>query len=423
MAVETGINTKETTPFWHDFWSTGWDKKPMLLRDPAARLDLAAEDLFNAVVQAAETIERPEGEGPRLRFYIDRRMVAADLAEVLPRASDRSIAGFIERTEAELAPHEWMLFIDQIHTVSFEIWSAARDFIHGFAEASHILPAGPSDVDVFLGHYSNTPGGIHADPCGNFMFTVYGTKGMRMWPPEAGPKLPQKTRKYESVRDQGELFTGDQSTAVYFPGRWYHVGESPQEPSVSVNVALFLEDDPMGKVIRELRRRAQQKASIPKRSTYEISENVAELPEGYGEAVTAVAAAAGDSPSILGAMHAAWMRRITSYGFESLPPVATVDPVTDASRVRLRDKRYPVLSQPNGGEIVVFANGRSASVKQIEGVARAIELVNVGDEIAVMDLFALNRSTELNGDFRDLVKALLWRLRSWRAITVSGVHS
>ena len=423
MAVETRVAAGKAKQFWDDFAANGWEKKPMLLRDPAVRLDIPPDELFRGILLAAQTVDKPEGEGPRLRFYIDRRMVAADLAEVLPREADGSVAGYVQRIEAELSPHEWMLFIDQIHTVSFEIWSAARDFIRGFVEVSHLLPAGPSDVDVFLGHYGSTPGGIHADPCGNFMFTVYGTKGMRLWPPEAGSHLPQKTRKYESVREQGELFTGDQSTVVYFPGRHYHVGESAESASVSVNVALFLEDDPIGKAFRELRRRTQRKVSIPRRTTYDISSDGTNMPEGYEQAVEAMTQAMGDGSGIVKALHAAWLRRITSYGFESLPPVATVKPVADASRVSLSDTRYPVLYRTIGDELVVCANGRSASIKPMAGVEQGLELLNRGREVAVNDLYRFNLSGNAEIDFQDLIKALVWRLYSWRAVKVMEVQT
>lgn len=119
----------------------------------------------------------------------------------------------------------------------------------------HGLVSGNIDIEVFLGDYRATPGGIHREQCGNSHFVLQGRKYMHFWhgedwiprsvdrreaegsnavdPEEYLPSLPVSSvvdRGVSLIASAGEFFTWD-------PGTW-HVAETVG-PAFAVNIARY----------------------------------------------------------------------------------------------------------------------------------------------------------------------------------------
>lgn len=119
----------------------------------------------------------------------------------------------------------------------------------------HGLVSGNIDIEVFLGEYSATPGGIHREQCGNSHFVVEGRKFMHFWhgeewipqavvrqkaegdnavdPEEYLPSLAVPAvveRGVSLLAKAGQFFTWD-------PGTW-HVAETVG-PALALNIARY----------------------------------------------------------------------------------------------------------------------------------------------------------------------------------------
>ncbi|MDK1341862.1 hypothetical protein QNO09_00700 [Streptomyces sp. 378] len=119
----------------------------------------------------------------------------------------------------------------------------------------HGLVRGNIDIEVFLGEYRATPGGIHREQCGNSHFVLQGRKYMHFWhgedwiPKTAGWRAAEGDNAIDPeeylpslqvpevvdcgtslIASAGEFFTWD-------PGTW-HVAETVG-PAFAVNIARY----------------------------------------------------------------------------------------------------------------------------------------------------------------------------------------
>src|SRR6185437_16553018 len=101
--------------------------------------------------------------------------------EFLVLPTDNSFQDYVSRIE-HLADDEWAVMYYGLHAASPIIWDVAKAFSDQLALSIGYRPGGRVDIDCFLGRYSATYIGIHADHAHNFGFTLRDGKTMFTWP-------------------------------------------------------------------------------------------------------------------------------------------------------------------------------------------------------------------------------------------------
>ncbi len=71
------------------------------------------------------------------------------------------------------------------------------------------------------------------------MFVLAGRKKMLLWPPGTDD-IKDDTRSYDAARGVAQVQEGSIGSVCYWPGEWWHVGESPAGPSLSLHVTVHL---------------------------------------------------------------------------------------------------------------------------------------------------------------------------------------
>src|SRR5262249_12557652 len=123
----------------------------------------------------------------------------------------------------------------------WETWSRLRRFL-GHLYQRIGIPAGFVDLVFFFGNYRNTPRGLHLDSADVFCFVVHCRKRIRIWGPAVLPnwRAQPYINRAEYARDLSRsiCLEGEAGDLLYWPSRFFHVGESISALSGSVSVAM-----------------------------------------------------------------------------------------------------------------------------------------------------------------------------------------
>ncbi|MFC9931330.1 hypothetical protein [Streptomyces sp. NPDC127190] len=409
MTTMQTVGNGNRLAYWHAFLKRYWEREAGIVGAPPVDLDLGGDWFFQAVVAAAAAGEK--GEGPLLRLTVAGRSPHADRARYLPRTEDGSVAGFLARMDDETGGAEWSIGLSRLHRTSFELWERAAVFTEELWSALGGFPSGYADTDIFLGRYAGTRGGIHCDNAANFMFGVAGPKELIVWPPSDGAWLPLHRSDWSSVRHTGQTLRASTTDMGYFPSRFWHVGSSPDASSATFNIALFFDGDPLDTATAAV---AAALAGTP-RPPYDqlVRPNGTELPERVADLLDH-ALARIDRADIADRLLATWLRKLSARGFGHVPDPLEVMPVDHDLPVRLH--RFPVVHQRSKGRLLVSANGHLARLPDHPALPAVLDRLNSGEIATPADL--ARERPGVAGDFADIVDAVLYRLRSWRAIDV-----
>ncbi|MFB6888209.1 hypothetical protein ACFCX4_02705 [Kitasatospora sp. NPDC056327] len=117
------------------------------------------------------------------------------------------------------------------------------------------LPRGDVESEMFYGHYTVTPGGIHREGCSNQHLVLAGRKFMHMWRGDdwipAGTRVRRDEEPLQGTLEHylpeldprevlplGTRLTASAGQCFFWHSGIWHVGESP-EPSLSINIASY----------------------------------------------------------------------------------------------------------------------------------------------------------------------------------------
>ncbi|MFF7240197.1 hypothetical protein [Streptomyces collinus] len=396
-----------TLAYWRGFLERYWEREAGIVGPPPVDLDLGGDWFFRVVVAAAAAGDR--GEGPLLQLSIGGRRLHTGRARYLPRIEDGSISGFLARMDSETDGEEWSIGLSRLHRTSFEMWERAAVFTDELWTALGGFPSGYADTDIFLGRYTGTHGGIHCDNAANFMFGVAGPKDLIVWPPSDGEWLPLHRRDWSAVRDTGQTLRASTTDMGYFPSRYWHVGSSPEAGSATFNIALFFDGDMVDAITEAVAGRL----AATERPPYEriVRPDGTELPEAVTDLLDR-ALARIDRADIADRLLTTWLRKLSARGFGHVPDPLDVTAVDHDLPVRLH--RFPVLHQRSNGRLLVSANGRLARLPDHPALCSVLDRLNRGETATPTEL----AREQAGADFADIVDAVLYRLRSWRAIDV-----
>ncbi|MEM7153855.1 MAG: cupin domain-containing protein [Myxococcota bacterium] len=228
-------------PFWSDFVDRLWSQRPGVMRTPLTRPMLTAKEAFDALVQGAK---RPDQF--RARFYVDDRQLESgkELGLFMPRASDRSLAGYARRLDrlSEGRPHG-VIFNDLTrHHVG--AWRRVRTFLRGFYGRVG-LPVCTTDTALFLGNYGATPGGIHRDFTDTMAFAVKGHKQMLVWDDDYFPRPGVPTLRTRAAAEateyqhDAETLTLGTRDLAYWPRNAWHVATADGGLGASFSIGIM----------------------------------------------------------------------------------------------------------------------------------------------------------------------------------------
>jgi hypothetical protein len=390
--------------FWSDFVERHWEKSPLAIRRPFAAPLATAEELFSALVDACDQYRRDErAAGPdsrgkaRVRFNLgDARaghaQLMTDVGKHLPLPADETVEGYARRLARQSGDIRFELIVRHFQALSMELWLRMSGFFRGLYEFVGI-PAENSEAVLFLRNHEATSFGMHRDEAGVFMFILQGRKRVLTWPRDYfdGGAGAFCTLDYERFRGDALILDGGPGDIIYWPSGHWHVAESSGPLSASISLGLRLDYEPVAEVLRHLGRAAGARLGANAAAdTYPFDpddpqQSAADVPATIEAALEAVKEVCrGEEFERL--IKLAWLNRVTSFGFVSVPPPLPRSTLGDGEVIRGRPG-YPVVWIPlEDGQLACSANGHSLKVKGSAEVIQMIELLNTGAPRSVNDI-------------------------------------
>lgn len=225
--------------FWARYLAAHSLRETAELRAPLPQPLLTSDELFALLVAAADSIR--QGTPRELRLYLgDQKMVrrqtgeqlGAAYGQLLPRRSDRTLAGYGERLRTRHATPCFAIMLNDCQTLSPTVWARVRDFAAGLVERTG-FPLGGVDANLFAGNYRRTPFGVHTDDRDVFTWIVEGPKRFLVWPwkqlaPLFGPEArrPRQPHDYADLRARAQRLSGRSGDLLYWPREYWHVAEA-----------------------------------------------------------------------------------------------------------------------------------------------------------------------------------------------------
>lgn len=221
-----------------EFASQIWAKKACELHHP---YPFTEEQIYEALLPYSVNQEALQKINPHSEAVTAVNGNRTD--EVIPGlllySEDSSISDYVDRVSAFVGKDEWSTAYFGLHASSHVMWDVAKNFADQIAATLGFRPGGRVDIDCFVGRYSSTHTGIHADFAHNFAFTVRNGKTMYTWPPERQELLGLKSPNYDLEKSSSTPLENCTDRVAYFPHDFLHVAESKNDVSVNVNITFW----------------------------------------------------------------------------------------------------------------------------------------------------------------------------------------
>ncbi|WP_434348626.1 JmjC domain-containing protein [Myxococcus virescens] len=430
---------------WDTFVRRYWNQRPVLFKGTQAS-PFTVGDVFDASAGATQRyLSRSYAptSRPDVTFTVDRLRKLRS-REWLPRASDGSLDGYDARIASQLGERRYALIIATLHASGFRLWSRQRAFFSGLWQRVG-MPVTGAITTLFHGTYEHSPVGVHLDRFTTFLFALRGRKRMRFWRKRPWREDVSTILDYQPYLASSFVAEVEPGDILYWPSTYYHVGESADSgvaSSVNVGIpitehrAIYSVDDLLRGMLDETSladqewkqtRLSRVSASPLARGALTKSGVLAtELPRALTEAVSAFRDVSHPKEARRH-IQATWLKRLTSGGFEPVPPPTRERPLRDSHHVRV-DPSFPVLVERDGPtRWICSANGHA-----LRGVGggRAVEIffrkLNSGADVSVEELLSPFRTqrtarndSEIIAATHEGMRSLLKKLHAFHAITLS----
>ncbi len=407
--------------FWSRFVAENWETAPRVFHRPTGRPVLGPAELFDGLVAACEAYRssrRVSDRTSRVRFSVDHSAVITDVAPLLPARDDGSVDGYFARLDRQLQGRTFELIVNEFQEHSLPLWEALAAFLAGLYRRVG-LPGKRAEVAVFLRRQATTSFGVHRDDASVFLFPVIGRKRILAWHPGAfGSRNPTSTLDYEAHRPDALELEGGPGDVLYWPSSHWHVGESDDGPSVSVNLGLHLGSDPAADLQTALAlllgdSSARRQGPSPNTIPNDLRPGSDPLPPAMAELADTLRAATEDG-GLERALRLMWADRMTGLGFARCPAAEPLRPVLDGDVVQ--GVARVVWVPWAGGKVACSASGHSFSATDSPALHRLLERLNAGVPHLVRRLVA-----ECAGDDAEegqFLTSVLARLVAARAVLV-----
>lgn len=373
------------------------------------------DEAFSALQQACRT----DGKGApeTIKLFIEG-MKANDIHHpALPRIDETNMAEYQTRLLNEMSGAEFAIVCPSIQKHSLALFERARRVLtHLFG--STWLPAGFIDLELFLGRYTFTTGGIHQERRSNLHCVVDGHKDMLLWQPDTWrpadvPNLNeyQASQRVEADRDRGlpeadlcEILNGGPGEFFDWPPDYWHVGRSP-EFSISVNIAIYCQDQAHPfQLIQQALSDALWQESRDLGAVTELSYlggEVASMPQVLQRQLESLIRIT-ESDWLAVSLALQWAKRVTGLAFVSVPPRAEQTRLPDAQELS-RIHTSSLLWLRVGDNLVYAANGYAGTMQFKGHFVELLTLVDSGNRFTIEQFITRSDDAEVAAEIRNLV--------------------
>ncbi len=227
--------------FSDEFINSAWNKKPFSL-DIEKDIEIPDEkDIFQALLKYKTDLPELQKINPLADFVtaINNNRTTKIRDDFCLEAGDLTLDNYLNRIDLINNANEWSIAYFGLHGSSHIIWDFAKKFIDTLSKSIGYRPGGRADVDCFIGKYSSTPSGIHADDAHNFGFSIRNGKTMLTWDSSRSDLAKLKYPHYEHARNDAIPLLNTTDKICYFPFDAFHIAETPKEISLNINISLW----------------------------------------------------------------------------------------------------------------------------------------------------------------------------------------
>ncbi len=414
--------------FWSGFVENTWQRRPLVIKQPFARLFAAPTEIFQALVDSSDQFRAGDESFP-LGFYFEHASLLAEIGDFLPEASDESVAGYAKRIAAQLQGRQFGLIVEEVQARDATLWQRMREFLRPLYGLTGI-PGENAKATIFLGNYERTPFGLHPGESETFQFVIDGRKRLRVWPPEffRDKEDVSRTIDYERFLDGSITLDGEPGDVIYWPSGYWHIGEAVNENvAVALSVALFMNSQPADDIIKHAARKLEQRletqnaAPAARVSPQNLLAGAGEMIPEVVKMATRTLMQVGQDREFAQELKLSLLNRITGFGFNNVPPALPPKRLEDEDVIR-GDPDYPLTwIEWEDDDIVCSANGHGFSVLAHPKVISLLEHLNGGTPSIVKNLMEdYAGNVDVDGvDFEtspETIRVLLEKLHSLRAI-------
>ena len=407
---------------WQQFVEHHWERDPIVLKSPFQHPLLTPEELFDALIAAAEAFSASRNvqyRSTHIRFSRRHTAVITDVGRFLPTRDDGSAMGYFHRLEQCLRGEPFELIVNECQEHSLPLWDRLSSFLRSLYHLVG-LPARTAEVALFLRNHEKTSFGVHRDDASVFLFPLQGRKRILAWRPEVFASTNvTSTLEYEQFRDEAIILEGEPGDVLYWPSTHWHIGEADPGASITANLGLHVVARPEEELWSAMRLTGHGRVTVPMASRclpcppYDLQERAPRLPTTWQEWLRALQEATLDG-SLAKALQLVWVNRVTGRGFTHCPSPQRPEPVHEEAVVRALT---PIVWIPWSTEkIACSANGHAFAITSTPGVLPLLEHLSRGTPHSVQHLLDVCAGEEL--EERAFLCAVLARLVALRAVMV-----
>lgn len=231
-----------------------WPNHPNILKSSLISNICNSEDAFT-LFQNVCTYYKQYGKCSEFKMYLGDKQCIKIPQEFLCANNYSNWQKYFKSLELETNKQPFLIYINRAEFFNMKVFQNIKTFMKILFKQAGI-PCATIETELFVGQYHKTPGGVHTDPCLNFHFTLEGQKILYIWPNQEFStfnKIQQKqlhgVEYYlnEEILEQNlkksQKFEVNAGDIIFFPGKLWHVGESPTF-SVCINLAVYFDKIP-----------------------------------------------------------------------------------------------------------------------------------------------------------------------------------
>jgi 50S ribosomal protein L16 3-hydroxylase len=416
-----------SSSFWTNFIKSHWNRKPLVIKNPFAAPVSTTEEAFAALRNARDKFDK-DGAHVKWQFYKgDGFMLEGyKISAYVPRISDKSLGDYAKRINTKLKGESFGLVLHDLQEYHPQFYLRMREFLSGLAAQAQVrwraLPG------LFFGNYEQTPFGIHQDPANVFAFVIEGRRRIYLWPEEYFQDSFDRGRNsdFAKLRRDATVLEGEPGDVLYWPGRYWHVGEPLGDLSIGISVALMpvqLSSFIVGAINNQI-----DEFLCPRLTTDGGFPHVAREVEESAEMIAAAATRAAkllkrarDDSDFIQSVQVAWLDHMTSGGNDPPPPPLPLETLDDNCLIG-GIPEIPIVWITSDDKIVCSANGNSILLPAAPAIVGLLTELNGGATLRVRDLIKKYKGVSRRDGVQFKVtkpglRFLLSKLYSLRAIS------
>jgi 50S ribosomal protein L16 3-hydroxylase len=377
-AVEgtSGNRFSLSTSFWDRFVDHQWTREALLIKNPFPTSMSTSDEILVALQKTAADFEVNSAH-VKWNFYRGDdgfQLEGSKLRRYVPNASDQSIAGYVKRIEPLLKGECFGLVLHELQEYHPEFYLRTREFLSDLA--ARVSGHWRAMTGLFIGNYELTPFGIHQDPANVFDFIIEGRKRIYIWPEDyfcdSFDKLHDSD--FATLRRDATVLEGEAGDILYWPGRYWHVGESVGGLAVSASLAL-IPVQLSNFIIKEIKDQIDGLGESESDFPMDASDLNRTIATTVRQAINLLRRTSRDSEFVQ-SLQVSWLNHLTSGGSQPPPPPLLIEDLNDDCQVRGIPKLPLVWIFASDTELICSANGHSFSVPAAPAVIELLTRLN-----------------------------------------------